>query len=122
MMWAYTIHRDPRYFSPLPDTFWPERWLHQDKYVTPTGEELSADQINTTRDVFMPFSLGPMVCVGKSIALLEIRAVLCRIIQQFNFESMDKVAFDTWERKLGEVFVTIRGNLPVKVLPRPKDS
>ena len=24
---TYTMHRDPRNFSPTPDTFWPERWL-----------------------------------------------------------------------------------------------
>lgn len=29
---VHAIHRDPRYFSPIPNTFWSERWL---KPLTP---------------------------------------------------------------------------------------
>lgn len=117
-MWAYTIHRDPNYFYPLPETYWPDRWLNQDKYVTPTGEVVPGDLVITTKEVFMPFSLGPMICVGKNIALLEIRAVVCALVQRFDISSADQRALDTWEEQLGEVFVTLRGKLPVRISPR----
>jgi cytochrome P450 len=117
-MWAYAIHRDPKYFHPLTNTFWPERWLNQDEYVSPMGDIISSNQVVTTKEVFMPFSLGPMVCVGKGVALMEIRAVLCALVQHFDVKIVDQTALDTWEEKIGENFTTIKGNLPVHVTPR----
>ena len=32
---------------------------------------------------FLPFSLGPMNCVGKALALQEMRMVVCAFFQRF---------------------------------------
>lgn len=115
---AYAIQRDPQHYSPLPNTFWPDRWLTQDKYTLPSGDVVSGDQVITSRDVFIPFSQGPMVCAGKNVALAEIRAVACAILQQFEISVVDRSYLDTWESKLQEIFTTKRGTLPVRLTPR----
>ncbi|KAJ3554506.1 hypothetical protein NM688_g3073 [Phlebia brevispora] len=96
-LWAYSIQRDPQHYSPLPNTFWPERWLVQEQYTLPSGDTITQEQVHTNRDVFMPFSQGPMVCAGKNVALAEMRAVVCAVMQQFDFEIADKAPFETWE-------------------------
>jgi cytochrome P450 len=34
---------------------------------------------------FAPFSLGPMGCIGKPLALMELRSALSKLIMQFDF-------------------------------------
>ena len=114
-VWAYTIHRDPEHFSPLPDVFWPDRWLPQNEYKLPSGHVIPADQVITDRDLFIPFSTGPMVCVGKNVAMTEMRAVMCALVQQFDMKMADRTYVDTWEDKIKETFTTGRGSLPIYI-------
>lgn len=115
---AYAVHRDPQHFSPLPETFWPDRWIAQDKYVLPTGEIIPQDAVTTNKDVFMPFSQGPMVCAGKNVALMEIRALMCAVLLNFDLEFADKKSFEGWTGGLRDLFVTGRGSLFVKLRSR----
>ena len=115
---AYTIHRDPQHFHPLSDTFWPDRWLVQKEYALPTGETIGQEQVITNRDVFIPFSQGPMVCAGKNVALAEMRALVCAVLQHFDFEYVDRRCLASWEAELREVFTTKRGTLPVVLRTR----
>lgn len=117
-VYVYAVHRDPRYFSPLPDTFWPDRWLPQPTYTVPEGGTISQDKVVTNRDVFMPFSQGPMVCAGKNVALMEIRAVICAIAQQFHVESAKQASYNSYENDLYEAFTTLRGSLHVRLQAR----
>ena len=71
----YSIQRDPRCFSPLPNEFWPDRWLTQDSYELPNGQKISSIQLVHNRNAFIPFSFGPANCVGKNLALMELRAI-----------------------------------------------
>ena len=68
--------------------------------------------------MFMPFSQGPMVCAGKNVALAEMRAVVSAVIQQFDFDIVDKSCFERWEGEIREIFVTKRGSLPVLLKAR----
>ncbi|EKM54122.1 uncharacterized protein PHACADRAFT_257741 [Phanerochaete carnosa HHB-10118-sp] len=110
---AYSIHRDPQHFSPLANTFWPDRWLSQEKYLSPSGDIIAADEVITNRDVFIPFSQGPMGCAGKNVALTEMRSVTCALMQNFDVKIADQSFLDTWEDKIEEIFTTRRGTLPV---------
>ncbi|TEB33679.1 cytochrome P450 [Coprinellus micaceus] len=65
----FALHRDPRYFSPHPDSFIPERWL-------PIEAKGSAQQYTTDKEAFIPFSYGPANCAGKTLARIEMRYVL----------------------------------------------
>ncbi|KAF9484551.1 high nitrogen upregulated cytochrome P450 monooxygenase 2 [Pholiota conissans] len=103
----YIIQRDPRYFHPHPDRFLPERWLPD-----PAGT------FTTRVDAFFPFSLGPMNCPGKGLALLELRVVVATLVHKFDMEL--KPGYDTtdWEKKLDCYFVLTRGVLPVELKVR----
>ena len=117
-LWCYAIHRDPKHFSPLTDTFWPDRWFTRDEYISPTGTVIPAEKVITNRDLFIPFSAGPMVCAGKAVAQTEMRAVVCAVIQRFEVTFANEASMDAWEGKVEEVFTTRRGSLPVRVSVR----
>ncbi|EAU87606.2 high nitrogen upregulated cytochrome P450 monooxygenase 2 [Coprinopsis cinerea okayama7 len=107
----YVYHRDPRYFSPNPDTFWPERWL-----VEGDGK------IVHERGAFIPFSAGPANCAGKPLALMEIRYVTSLLIRTFDMsldENFDPVA---WENSLTDRLVLCKGPLPVNLTRRSTSS
>ena len=91
----FTLHRDARNFS-FPETFWPERWLiasghlSLDKVQLPVPSNSSstppADFKLVHNDAaFMPFSSGPLNCVGRGLAMQEIRMVVCALVQHFQF-------------------------------------
>jgi cytochrome P450 len=44
--------------------------------------------------VFNPFSYGAANCVGRNLALLEMRAITCFIVQKFKFEAKDGVGME----------------------------
>ncbi|TCD71818.1 hypothetical protein EIP91_003161 [Steccherinum ochraceum] len=112
----FTIHRDSRYFYPVPDEFWPDRWLVQDTYtVLPSGEVIPHDQLIHNRNVFVPFSIGTRICAGKSIAYLEMRAVLCALIQMFDVTKAPGFALDQWEDNVKDMFITFLGPLMVNI-------
>lgn len=117
-MHFYSLHRDSRSFSPLPDTFWPERWLTQDTYTLPSGEALDRAHVTTNRAAFVPFSLGPQNCAGRALAMLEMRAVACGLLQRFALRPAPGFDLDEWERNLKDVYITITGPLPGVVVPR----
>lgn len=116
--WAYAVHRDRQHFAPLPDTFWPERWLLQETYTLPNGDTVSKEHVTTSREAFMPFSQGPAICVGKNVAMTEMRAVTCAVVQHFDIEIAERSCFDSYEHDIHEIFVTKRGTLPVRLKPR----
>ncbi|KAG9229378.1 cytochrome P450 monooxygenase-like protein [Amylocarpus encephaloides] len=51
--------------------FVPERWYEKPEMVI-------------EKNVFVPFSAGPMGCVGKQLGLMELRNVTARIVSQFD--------------------------------------
>ena len=112
------MHRDPRYFSPLPDTFWPDRWLNQESYVLPHGETIGKDDIVLNRSVFMPFSYGQQNCPGKTFANMEMKAVLSAIIHNFDLKPAPGTSLDAYENSIADVYITRKGPLPVKLISR----
>ncbi|CCM05245.1 uncharacterized protein FIBRA_07455 [Fibroporia radiculosa] len=103
----YVYHRDPRYFSPDPDRFWPERWLSRGE----TGVVLDTN-------AFIPFSTGPANCVGRSLALVELRMVLAYLLQAFEFRFAEGYDRRVYEDSLQDFLVTHRGPLPLVLTPR----
>ncbi|KAH8990970.1 high nitrogen upregulated cytochrome P450 monooxygenase 2 [Lactarius akahatsu] len=70
---TYSIHHDLRNFH-TPEAFLPERWLSTG---APVGEHNTA--------AFFPFSYGPTICAEKNLALMEMRMLLCWVLQRFRF-------------------------------------
>lgn len=115
-MHHYTLHRSPAHFAPLPEVFWPERWLTQDTYMLPSGETIGHDQVTTDRATFMPFSIGSQNCAGKALAVVELRAVVCALVQRFEaIEIAERVDLDSWEANVMDVYVSMRGRLRVSL-------
>jgi len=90
---TYSIHRDARYFH-KPEAFLPERWFSKG---APAGEHNSA--------AFIPFSYGPANCVGKNLALMEMRMLVCWVLRHLRFSKAPGVDYEEWERKIQDWFV-----------------
>ena len=107
------IHRDPRYFSPSPDSFIPERWLPST--TLSVENDSTATKFITSRDAFMPFSVGPQNCAGRPLALIEMRYLLAALMRNFDIEfDREKYVETQWEDKLEDRFACqAKGTLPV---------
>ncbi|TCD67925.1 hypothetical protein EIP91_011789 [Steccherinum ochraceum] len=112
------LQRDPRYFYPLPDQFWPDRFLSQETYTLPSGDTIRQDQLILERNLFQPFSTGPQNCAGRAIAQQEMRAVVCAILKKFNVEKAEGFDLNTWEKNVADYYVSHRGRLMVKLTAR----
>ncbi|KAK3303879.1 putative benzoate 4-monooxygenase cytochrome P450 [Chaetomium strumarium] len=64
-----------------PDVFRPERWL---------------DGSGTTTEAFKPFSYGPRACLGKSLAWVELRLILARMLWRFDMQLVETEANLRW--------------------------
>ncbi|KAK7452694.1 hypothetical protein VKT23_012095 [Stygiomarasmius scandens] len=112
----FSLHRDSRYFSPLPYAFWPDRWIPNNERQYPAGTSEADFVLNAT--AFIPFSGGPASCAGKSLAMMELRAVTCMLLRYFDIEIADTGKVEGWESTLRDYFTLQRGPLPVKLRRR----
>ena len=112
------VQRDPRCFYPLPDVFWPDRFLTQDTYELPSGQVISKDELVHNRSALFPFSAGVRSCVGKSLAWLEMRAVLCAVLHKFEVAKAPGFELENWEEDLQDKFITVCGPLMVVLKTR----
>lgn len=89
MIVPYIIHRDERYWD-RPNDFVPERFLYEelDKNVQDKRGNSLQSRIGriSSKKAYLPFSLGPRNCVGRPLALMEMRTVLVKLLQRFSFE------------------------------------
>ena len=60
---------------PDPEVFAPERWLKPNE-VTPDMKEL-----------FMPFSKGTRACIGKNLAIMELKLITAQLAHRFKWTS-----------------------------------
>jgi len=115
----YCIHRDPRSFSPLPDAYVPERWLPEAQQLElepGVFKDRSAVIHNTAS--FVPFSMGPSNCVGRNLAWMEMRMLVCMIMSRFEMKFEEGYVAKKWEEDMCDYFVMMRGRLPVVLTPR----
>ena len=100
----WTLQRDPRNFS-RPDEFRPERWL---------AAESAAFEVHDTR-AFAPFSTGPWNCVGKNLALLEMKVVVTHMLQRLHLRFDKGFEPGSWEPGMQDRFNLVLPELPVVV-------
>ncbi|XP_070711378.1 cytochrome P450 17A2 [Pempheris klunzingeri] len=95
-MWS--IHHDPKHWD-KPDLFNPDRFLDdRGRRVTPP--------------CFLPFGAGPRVCVGESLARLELFLFLSSLLQRMSFRLPDGAPPPNLQGRLGVVLQP----LPYKVI------
>ncbi|KAG0646070.1 Cytokinin biosynthesis 2 [Hyphodiscus hymeniophilus] len=78
---TFSIHHDARNFL-RPDEFIPERWSSQPDLIL-------------NKSAFIPFSVGAYNCPGRGLAMMELRSVISRTVQEFDISTSDMHEFDT---------------------------
>ncbi|XP_011263150.2 cytochrome P450 9e2 [Camponotus floridanus] len=75
----YGLHHDPQYFKE-PGKFDPERFLGERK-----KESLNCG-------AYLPFGLGPRMCIGNRFALLETKVLLFHLLARCDFEPCERTS------------------------------
>jgi cytochrome P450 len=70
----YTIQRDSRWYDD-PQTFNPTRWLDGLEQSLPKG-------------AYLPFGLGPRICIGNGFAEMEAQLILATMAQQLQLQQL----------------------------------
>ncbi|KAH7072061.1 cytochrome P450 [Paraphoma chrysanthemicola] len=74
-----------------PMKFVPERWIESTSEYT--------EYANDRRAIFQPFSVGPRNCIGKNLALHEMRLIACKMLWHFDFQLCDENRGNWYEQK-----------------------
>ena len=74
----YQIMRDPQYFK-YPEEFNPCNFLDE------TGTQLK------TVEAFVPYGVGPRICLGQILADLEVKVFIIEIVRKFKVTSPDDI-------------------------------
>lgn len=128
-MWS--IHHDPQHWD-RPDLFnpgkpyvWnPLRWCSTFKnyffmlslFATFPDRFLDKQGQRVMPSYFLPFGAGPRVCVGESLARLELFLFLSSLLQRIHFSLPDKAPLPNLQGRLGVVLQP----LPYKVVVTPR--
>ena len=72
MIHVHGVHRDPANFED-PDTFNPDRWID------------AKGKFQYQPYKFIPFSMGPRVCVGESLAKVSLLMFVTSLFHKFEF-------------------------------------
>lgn len=92
---TYSMHRSPKYWEE-PNAFRPERFTSENKK-------------GHTDSAYVPFGLGPRLCIGKGFAMMEMEFVLAMISSRFRFELVEDDEMEL------EPLVTLKPKNGVKV-------
>lgn len=88
----YLVHRDQTVFTADAEHFRPERWLEADaaslrsmerNFMTVSIERCNINDIFTDGD---KFGKGCRGCVGRELAMMEMRAFVVRVLTRLNVE------------------------------------
>jgi cytochrome P450 family 628 len=64
--------------------------------------------------------LGPYACVGKRLALLEIRRVVGEVLAKYDISFAKSETKDVFLEEKEDTFTTVSGSLPLIFTPREK--
>lgn len=97
----WVVHRHRKLWRD-PELFQPERFLGEARRRIP-------------RAAFLPFGLGPRICIGQGLAMQEILIVLAVLLPRFRF------ALDRPEDVVPEARITLRprGGIALRITPIP---
>ncbi|EMD34271.1 hypothetical protein CERSUDRAFT_97529 [Gelatoporia subvermispora B] len=114
----YTLQRDSRNFSPYPERFWLDRWLIASGMISPAYAGIDIHAFVHNQEAFIPFSFGPSNCVGKGLAMQEMRMTVCLVMQRLDIAFAPSYDSNSYEEDLCDFFVVKKAPLLVDVRVR----
>ena len=97
---SWVSHRLPAVFAD-PDTFDPDRFLPERRAEWPRG-------------AYVPFGMGPRVCIGKRFGYTEVHAIATALLRRFSFELPGDYGLQIQQAPT----LSPKGGLPIRLLPR----
>ncbi|KAK1974965.1 cytochrome P450 [Colletotrichum cereale] len=98
----WPMYRNNKHFA-QPDAFIPERFLNDPRFV------------DDNKSALQPFGCGPRNCIGRNLAMSEMRVILARVIWNFDLQIEDDCR--NWlEQELYGLWK--KGPLKVRLTPR----
>lgn len=91
----WLLHRDPRWWPDEPLAFKPGRFLDGAPHEIPRG-------------AYIPFGLGPRVCLGQHFAVLEMTLIAALVLQRFTLDP-------TADAPVPRMAVTLRPAAPLRL-------
>ncbi|KAI0755286.1 high nitrogen upregulated cytochrome P450 monooxygenase 2 [Daedaleopsis nitida] len=110
---VYSHHFDPRNFAPHTASFWPERWLVASGELSPAEAQVTPEVFVHNDAGFLAFSHGPLNCIGKSLAMQEMRMVVCALLQRFQVRLREGWEPESYERNYRDYFTAPKSEVPV---------
>ncbi|KAF5834271.1 cytochrome P450, partial [Dunaliella salina] len=102
MMPTWAVHRSQEVWGADVHEFKPQRWLgKQEEGANPVREQ-----------AFMPFSHGPRNCVGQTLAILELRAVLATLLGRIRFQLSEEMGSFQETAEAARQFITLQPTIP----------
>jgi len=102
---TWTLHRDARNFKD-PNEFKPERWLD----VTHNKPH--------NLEAFIPFSYGPGVCIGKQIALQNMKLLAATIVRSFELSFPSHFNVQKFDESYKDYSIWMHEDLMMQLKPR----
>lgn len=116
---SYTVFRDERSFE-FPNEFIPERWtsrpeLVKDKsvYIPFNIGKSVYNQIPFPEAAYIFIAAGPYACVGKRLAMLELRRVVAEILWRYDLTIAPGQSKEAFLDGKQDTFTTVSAPLPV---------
>ncbi|KAF7368089.1 Cytochrome P450 [Mycena sanguinolenta] len=111
---VYAMHRDPAHFGPLAGKFIPERWMDED----PVRQALASDLPPIDRTSFMPFGAGFGSCIGKNLAIQNVKLLVAHLVHNFEVSCASDFDVDTFDQSYKEFGIWQHNALPVTLVER----
>ncbi|XP_049854977.1 cytochrome P450 9e2-like isoform X1 [Schistocerca gregaria] len=100
---AHALHHDEKYF-PDPERFDPERFSPENKHrIKPF--------------TYIPFGVGPRICIAQRFALLELKVMLIYLLSKFTLHVVDKTPIPL-QIKPNSLMLSIKGGAWLGISPR----
>ncbi|CAA88609.1 Putative cytochrome P450 CYP13A7 [Caenorhabditis elegans] len=71
---TWSLHHDPKVWGDDVNEFKPERWE-------------SGDELFFAKGGYLPFGMGPRICIGMRLAMMEMKMLLTNILKNYTFET-----------------------------------